>query len=170
MKSARIILSLLILSFFSGAAFAQAPEATAPGGTSGLPIPRFVSFKAGDVNMRTGPGTRYPIKWVYKREDLPVEIVEEYEHWRKIRDDEGTTGWVHKGMVQGKRYVIVREDKLVLRDDPELDAAPMVRVGKGVVGQLLKCKLEWCRVQIEGRKGWAKKTALWGVYPQEVIE
>src|SRR5258706_546116 len=73
-----------------------------------LPLPRFVSLKSEEANVRTGPGTRYPIQWVYHRAGMPVEIVEEYDLWRKIRDVEGTTGWVHKTMLAGNRTALIK--------------------------------------------------------------
>jgi len=137
---------------------------------SGLPIPRFVSLKSDEVNARSGPGMRYPIQWVYRKENLPVEVIEEFDHWRKIRDFNGETGWVHKGMTDGRRYAIVREDVVVLRDDPKLDSAPMVRVSQGVVARLLACEAEWCRLQVAGHKGWTKKDSIWGIYKDEKFD
>ena len=79
-------------------------------GESGLTLPRFVSLRASEVNMRTGPGTRYPIAWVYKQRNLPVEIVDEFDTWRRIRDWEGSEGWVHQSMLHGRRSIMVVED------------------------------------------------------------
>src|SRR6202048_2611436 len=84
-------------------------SAAAPGDPeAGLPVPRFVSLHADRVNLRTGPGDRYPIDWVFTRKDMPVEIIAQFEHWRQIRDWEGTKGWVHQRMLAGKRDVIVQ--------------------------------------------------------------
>ncbi len=132
-----------------------------------LPLPRFASLKADEVNMRMGPGTRYSINWVYKREGLPVEILQEYDQWREIRDSEGTTGWVHKQMLQGKRAAITRNGISILRRSPEAKARPVLRVEPGVIGRVLECEKSWCRLQISGRKGWIEKTRFWGVYPGE---
>lgn len=148
-------------------AVVQAADVTNP---SGLPIPRFVSLKSDEINARSGPGMRYPIQWVYHRENMPVEVVEEFEHWRKIRDFDGETAWVHKGMIDGRRYSIVREDILILYDEPKTDSAPMVRVSRGVIGRLLACEREWCRLQVAGRKGWTKKEYIWGIYPNETFD
>src|SRR5438067_115081 len=88
---------------------------------SGLPVPRFVSLKADETNVRTGPGTRYPISWVYHRQGMPVEVIEEFDVWRKIRDSEGTTGWVHRTMLDGKRSVMIKsKEPCVMRAEPEL--------------------------------------------------
>ncbi len=137
---------------------------------SGLPVPRFVSLKSSEINVRAGPGTRYPILWVYRREGLPVEIIEEFEHWRKIRDAEGTTGWVHKGMVEGTRNVLIRGKTQVLRTDPEENGTPLLRVAPQVLARLMECKAQWCRIQVQGRKGWVLRKYLWGVYEKEEIK
>jgi len=145
--------------------------AHAAANTSGLPIPRFVSLKSDEVNVRTGPGTRYPIAWVYHRAGMPVEIIEEYDYWRKIRDAEGTTGWVHKNMLAGARNAMIKgKDARVLRIDPEAKAKPMLKAEPMVIGRLLECQPDWCRVQVSGRKGWVEKKYLWGVYAQEVFD
>lgn len=138
---------------------------------SGLPIPRFVSLKAAEVNVRTGPGTRYPIAWVYRREGMPVEIVEEYDYWRKIRDPEGTTGWVHKAMLDGRRNVMLKgKEARVVRLAPEAKSRPMLKAEPMVIARVAECDKTWCRIQISGRKGWIEKKYLWGIYPDEVIE
>jgi SH3-like domain-containing protein len=138
---------------------------------SGLPLPRFVSLKAGEVNVRTGPGTRYPIQWVYHREGMPVEIVEEFDLWRKIRDAEGTTGWVHKSMLEGRRNILVKgKGGHVVRQAPEAKARPLLKVEPMVIARVVECEKDWCRVQVSGRKGWIEKKYLWGVYPAEVFD
>lgn len=134
---------------------------------TGLPIPRFVSLRASEVNMRVGPGTRYSISWVYKREGLPVEIVQEFDQWREIRDAQGTLGWVHKQMLQGKRFAQVVRGTGVLRRSPEAKGTPVLRVEKNVIGRLLECEKDWCRMQVAGRKGWIEKKHIWGAYPKE---
>jgi SH3-like domain-containing protein len=141
-----------------------------PLNNSGLPIPRFVSLKSEEVNVRTGPGERYPISWVYKRAHWPVEIVEEFDHWRKIRDVEGSEGWILKGLLDGRRTAIVRGKKAtpqILHRLPEDSSPPVLRVKPMVIGRLLECSKEWCRLQVDSYKGWIRKTSLWGVYPRE---
>lgn len=135
-----------------------------------LPLPRFVSLRSDETNIRTGPGERYPILWVYKRKHMPVEIIEEFEHWRKIRDVEGTEGWVLKSLLEGKRYAVIRGGVQTLRRAPENDAPPLLRVKPLVVGRLLECTAEWCRLQVESHKGWIQKTHIWGVYKKEEWE
>ena len=84
---------------------AEATQRPAPPGRTGLPLPRFVTLRANEVNLRSGPGTRYPIDWVYRRSGMPVEIIDEFDTWRRIRDWQGTEGWVHQSMVQGRRGI-----------------------------------------------------------------
>ena len=150
---------------------AAGAPALAETATSGLPIPRFVTLKASETNVRSGPGTRYPISWVYRRASLPVEVVDEYDLWRKVRDIEGTTGWVHKSMLDGKRTVLIAGGApQVVRRDPKSDAKPLLKSEPMVIAKLMECEKEWCRIQISGRKGWIEKTHLWGVYPDEVFD
>lgn len=139
--------------------------------TSGLPIPRYVSLKADEANVRTGPGSRYPIQWVYRKQGMPVEIVEEYDLWRKIRDVEGATGWVHKTMLDGKRSVMIRaKEAQLVRIDPDPKSRPLLKVEPMVLARPVECQPDWCRIQVSGRKGWIEKKYLWGVYPKEVFE
>lgn len=136
---------------------------------SGLPLPRFVTLRFEEVNVRTGPGSRYPIRWVYKRKGMPVEITEEFGDWRKIRDVEGDEGWSHKSQLAGTRSVIIREDG-VLQRYPEADAPPMLKAHKGVTARLLECDIDWCEVQIQSYKAWLPKKRVWGVYPKEIYQ
>jgi len=136
----------------------------------GLKIPRFVSMRLGEVNLRVGPGQRYPIAWVFTKKDMPVEIIEEFDTWRKIRDWEGTEGWVNHAALSGKRSVIVTGEIRALRGSPESQANPVARVEPGVIGKLLDCPAEspgWCRIEADDVRGWIKRTEFWGVYPQE---
>jgi SH3-like domain-containing protein len=135
-----------------------------------LPIPRFVSLRSEQVNVRTGPGERYPIEWVFNRKDLPVEIVGEFENWRKIRDSDGAEGWVHQRMVVGRRSVLVRDKLRELHRKPSDGAEVVARLEPGVVAKLLECDGPWCRVEKAGISGWLKRSEVWGVYPDEVVQ
>lgn len=140
-------------------------------GNSGLPIPRFVSLKNPETNVRTGPGTRYPIQFVYRREHMPIEVIEEFDYWRKIRDVEGATGWVHKTLLDGKRYVLIKgKEARVIRIDADAASKPILKSEPMVIAQLMECGKDWCRLQISGRKGWIEKQHLWGVYPEEIMD
>jgi SH3-like domain-containing protein len=145
--------------------------AVPPAHAEGLPLPRFVSLKSDEANVRTGPGTRYPIQWVYRRAGMPVEVVEEYDLWRKIRDVEGTTGWVHKTMLDGRRTVMIKgKEARVMRLEPEAKAKPILKAEPMVIARVVECQKDWCRIQLSARKGWIEKKHLWGVYPDEIFE
>lgn len=147
-----------------------APKAAAEG--TGLPLPRFVSLRAEQVNMRTGPGIRYPIQWVYLRRALPVEIVQEFQTWRKIRDPEGAEGWVHQSMLSGRRTVMTLDGTHPLRAEPRDDATVLAYLENGVQASLIQCPrgTEFCRVEIDGLSGWLRRGAFWGVYRNEYID
>ncbi len=129
---------------------------------SGLPLPRYVSLQAGKVNVRTGPGVRYPVEWVLVRRGIPVEIIAEFEHWRKIRDWQGTEGWVHQSMLSGARTAIVMDEVRVLRRGAEESAPAVAKLEPGVVGRLLSCEGVWCRLEVAGFRGWLKRAEIWG--------
>lgn len=146
------------------------PAAGATTGPSGLPLPRFASLGSGKVNLRKGPGRQYPIMWVYLRRGLPVEIIAEYDLWRQIRDHDNTVGWVQKNLLSGKRTGMVTGGVRALRDDPAADAAPVALLAPGVVGEIEKCKDEWCAFRAKGHDGWIPRSQLWGVFPEETFQ
>lgn len=152
--------------FPEGGALAVAAE------TSGLPLPRFVSLRSDEVNLRTGPGQRYPIDWTYTRKDLPVEIIAEFEAWRKIRDWQGTEGWVHQSMLSGRRAMVVIGGAHPLRGSDSDAADRLAQVDEGVVGRLLRCPRakEYCKVEVGGVQGWMRRDEIWGVYKSEWID
>jgi SH3-like domain-containing protein len=133
------------------------------------PTPRFVSLRSDVVNLRTGPGDRYPVEWVYHRKGLPVEIVAQYEQWRQIRDWQGTEGWVHQRLVTGTRTIIVKGAQRVLRAEADVASPPMAKLDAGVIAHLLECRGDWCRVETQDIKGWLNRNEIWGVYPDEVV-
>ncbi len=138
---------------------------------SGLPLPRFVSLAAEKVNARTGPGSRYPIAWQYQRRGLPVEVVAEYEYWRRIRDHDGTETWVHKNLTSGKRYAVVEGGVRSLFRKPDTNADVLLTAETGVQARLRKCPdAMWCQVEIAGTRGWMPRNYLWGLYPGEVFD
>ena len=148
-----------------------APAALAGDKPSNLPVPRFVSLKSDETNIRTGPGTRYPIQWVFKRQHMPVEVTDEFDMWRKIRGEDGTTGWVHHTMLSGKRYAMVTgKEPRIMRLDSKKEARPLFKTSPGVIGALDECAPYWCRVQVSGRKAWIEKDFIWGIYPNEVFD
>lgn len=155
----------------TGAAPASAQEASSNDKTSesGLPLPRFVSLGANEVNLRTGPDRRYPIAWVYKRRGLPVEIIQEYGIWRRIRDVDGVEGWVNRHLLTSARTAYVTAHTRTLYARPEAGSAAVWRVEPGVVARITLCEADWCQLNIGGRTGWIPRNEIWGVYPRETI-
>jgi SH3-like domain-containing protein len=137
---------------------------------SGLPVPRYVSLKYGEVNVRVGPGKRYPIHYVYKREHLPVQVIEEFAHWRKISDFEGSAGWVHKGAIDGHRSAMIMDKTQNLYAAPDATNRNVMRAGKLVIGSVKKCEPDWCELEINGRNGWIRKADIWGTGREEVFK
>ena len=136
---------------------------------SGLPIPRFASLRSDEVNVRTGPCTRYPVDWVFKRKSMPVEIVAEYENWRKIRDWQGASGWVHQSLLTGKRNFIIASKTASLLKTPAASAEVVAKLEPEVMGEIRSCAGDWCRVKTASVSGWIERTSLWGVYKSEPI-
>ncbi len=136
---------------------------------SGLPIPRFASLRSDEVNVRTGPGTRYPVEWVFKRKAMPVEIVAEHENWRKIRDWQGASGWVHQSLLSGKRSFIVASKAASLHKTPAASAEIVAKLEPEVMGEIRSCTGDWCRVRVSSVTGWLQRTAMWGIYKSEPI-
>ncbi|MGA0393947.1 MAG: SH3 domain-containing protein [Rhodospirillales bacterium] len=136
---------------------------------SGLPLPRYVSLRAAEINLRTGPGVQYPIEWVYKRQHLPVEIIAEFRTWRKIRDWQGAQGWVHQGMLAGQRYVIVTGALRTLRAEANVKSKAVAKLENGVIARLKQCPTagSWCEIEVGKHQGWLRKVEFWGVYPKE---
>jgi SH3-like domain-containing protein len=133
-------------------------------------LPHFAALRADEVNLRTGPGERYPIQWVYHRRGLPVEVTAEYDVWRKVRDSDGTEGWVHERMLSAERSIVVAGGERTLRADPVLGAQPVARAEAGVIARLLECRSSWCRVETKGIKGWLPESDVWGVEPGETVQ
>jgi len=152
-----------------------AERAPTTGSVTGLPLPRFAALRSDEVNMRSGPGTRFPIEWTYQRRELPVEILREFELWRRIRDPEGTEGWVHQSTLMGRRSFIVRGapgTEVMLRRRAEDQAQPVARLRPGVVGRLRACEPSsaWCEAQIGEFRGHIRRADIWGVGPNEEVK
>ena len=128
-----------------------------------LPLPRYASLRAEKVNLRVGPGSEYPIEWVIKWPNLPIQIVAEYETWRQIKDSEGTVGWVHQSMLSGKRFILVKQDLCKLMSSADKDARPIAKLKAGLVCKLKKCNTGFCKVQAGKYSGWLPVDAIWGV-------
>ena len=138
-------------------------------GVSGLPLPRFVSLRAPKVNLRTGPGVRYPIDWVYSRAGLPLEVIDEYETWRQVRDWEGSVGWVHQSMLSGERKVMVRDKQRLMRREPDPASIGIALLEPDVIADLQRCDGAWCEIEVNELSGWLRRIDLYGLYPDEAI-
>lgn len=162
-------LLFLLIGIFIGS---WAAPAVAQTKGTGLPLPRYVSLRATEVNMRTGPGVQYPVEWVYRRQFLPIEIIAEYGTWRKVRDWQGAQGWVHQSMLSGRRTLIVTDKVRTVRRSPDTQSPGVARVEPGVVGRVLNCPadLTWCQIEVDGRDGWLRRVEFWGVYRHEALE
>jgi SH3-like domain-containing protein len=143
-------------------------------GKSGLPLPRFVSLKAGRVNVRVGPGEDYKVAWVFTRSALPVEVIQEFDTWRRIRDSDGQVGWVFHSLLSAKRTAVVSpwtsSDPLPIRARGTRDAAVTARLQPGVQASVDRCRSGWCDLSGNGFSGWIEQTQLWGVYPDETVD
>lgn len=159
----RIFLFALILSLTMPALAAE------PGAQNRLPIPRFVSLKSDKVLMRVGPGTDYPIEWVYTKKGLPIEVIAEYDVWRKIRDPQGTEGWISQQRLTGRRMIMTTQDQLPLLRRADAQSNVLAKIESGVVGRLLECDASYCRIEVSGFRGWVKRSGLWGIYPNEQV-
>jgi len=170
----RTLAALLLAAFAALTALTALPAAPALAQVSGsgLPLPRFVSLRAGEVNLRTGPGVQYPVDWVYRKSGLPLEVIAEYKTWRKVRDWEGAQGWVHQTMLSANRTFIVLGATRTVLAQAERNARPVARVQTNVTGQLVACPQgsEYCRVRVEGFEGWLLRGEIWGVLKGEAFE
>lgn len=165
----RYLVIVALLFTFASPSLAQ--ENANPFRSTAYPLPRFVSLSSDEAYVRAGPGKKYPIQWVFKRAYLPLEIVLEFEHWRKIKDHEGQTGWIHKSLLSGRRTAIIQGDnKQALYKKPETDSRLAAYLEPGVIVRIRECHAQWCYIDAAGYKGWTEKEYLWGVYPDEIIE
>ena len=129
---------------------------------SGLPVPRFAALRSNDVNLRTGPGTRYPISWILKKKFLPVKVIMEHENWRKIQLQDGTIGWVFQSMLTGNKMITMHNEKTLLRKSPNNQSAILASVGKNVICELKLCKDAWCRITLNQHSGGVERSQIWG--------
>ena len=173
---AAALLALALLPAGKHAAVAQGAGPSASMGASGLPLPRFVSLKSGRVNSRIGPGVNYPVDWMYLKPGLPMEIVQEYDNWRRVRDSDGAEGWVNQSLLSGKRTAITapwqrgKDATIELLSEPRRDARKVAVIEPGVVGTIKECNGEWCQMTFAGHSGWLSQALVWGAYPGETIK
>ena len=159
---------LTVLAIGILAAGASAQERQVARKTEG-DINRFASLRADDVNVRAGPGVRYPVKWKFVQRNMPVQIVAEYDTWRKIRDWEGAEGWVHRAMLSSRRSLIMVGQGQTMRKNSTDDSAAVARLATGFVVMVSSCQRIWCEVEADGYEGWVKRDSVWGIFPGEKL-
>ena len=160
-----LLMALLTLPI----AMPKAQQPSDNGRVTGLPVPRFVSLRRDEVNVRFGPGKQYPINWVFTRRGIPVEIIAEFGNWRKIRDYEGVEGWINAGLLEGQRTIMIQGTTRDLKRTADAQARVVLKAQPGVIGRLFDCEESWCRVEIAGRRGWLQRGEFWGTLPDETF-
>lgn len=171
-------IALLLLALLT-----VAPALAQSANPSGLPLPRFASTRSEPINIRVGPGTKYEVAWTYLKSGVPVEIVQEFDTWRKIRDVDGSEGWVHQNLLSGTRVgyatPLTANGEAALRSGPSDDATLRARLGAGFKVTIKQCDGDWCEVtattQDAGQRsanysGYLHQAELWGVYPDESFD
>jgi SH3-like domain-containing protein len=186
----RLVAGLAVVSIAAGAILAihghraaasanedDGPSPALPGvsvGKSGQPVPRFVSLKAGRANVRVGPGDDYKVAWIFSKPALPVEVIAEFDTWRRIRDSDGSVGWVFHSLLSSKRTAVVspwqKGDPLPIHASAASDAAVTAYLQPGVLATIERCRNGWCDLSGKGFSGWIEEARLWGVYPGEAID
>ncbi len=158
----KIFLIILLINLFLVVNVMSAISASTISKKTGLPLPRFVSLKGNKVNLRRGPSLDYKIDWVYQRKHLPVMIVSEFGHWRKVIDFEGYTGWIYKDLLSGSRYIIVNKEETLLRNKAGFDSLGKAILKREVIGKLINCEGLWCFIRIKNMRGYVLAEHIWG--------
>lgn len=176
----RLLASLAVVAALlcapAARAGSEALEASLQTGPSGLPLPRFVSLRSGRVNSRIGPGLSYPVDWMYLKSGLPMEIIQEYDNWRRVRDADGAEGWINGALLSSKRTAVTapwqrgKEITFPLLAEPRKDAALVATIQPGVIGTIKACDGEWCEMTFAGRTGFLAQSQIWGAYPGEAVD
>lgn len=160
-----ILATIALLGLTVPASGQRADPARGP--ETNLPLPRYVSMKASEAYARRGPSRGHRIDWVFVRRHMPLQVTNEYGHWRRVQDAEGAGGWMHYSLLSGTRTAVVEVDDLVLRRAPGVEAPAAARLERGVVARLGDCAVGWCELEVDGVEGWAPASAIWGVDPAE---
>ncbi len=169
-------LGLVLLTGIEGSAAEDSVrQAAVDAGKAALPVPRFVSLKSDKVNVRKGPSTDQSIVWVFSRAGLPVEVIAESDNWRRVRDSEGADGWVFHSLLSARRTVLVTpwskgEERVPLYNSNSTSSRAVAELQSGVLGSVLTCDGEWCRVSVDDYSGYVQQDKLWGVYRGEEVK
>ena len=159
-----------IIAFISIIIFSQICNAEI-GKETGLEIPRYISLKSNDANIRVGPSKNYPIEIKYIKKNYPLKVLEEYEDWRKVEDFQKNFGWIHKSLISGNRTgIVLSNDNKNIKLLNTLNGNIIGEIGKGNIVFLEKCIIDWCLVSSKNYKGWIDKKYIWGVKEKEIIK
>ncbi len=145
-------------------------DAEGRGAVTNLPLPRYVSLKGSEGNARRGPSLSHRIDWVFRHAGMPLRVVAEFGHWRRVEDKDGAGGWVHYALLSGVRTALITQDMTELRSRPNADSDVVARAEAGAIVRLGECDPGWCRISGGGQRGWVHKSAIWGVDANEVRE
>ena len=152
-KNSKHYLIILVLFFsilfFSPRSFANENE-------------KFLSLKNNEVNLRQGPSFEYPIKFIYQKKYLPLKVLDKSENWRKIRDLENNSGWIHISQLSKKKTAICIKNNSVLYKRPTIFSDPIAKLETGRLVLVKKCKMKWCKISSGDYEGWIVKNTLWG--------
>ena len=160
----QIVMAFILIIIFSQAINADIGKET------GLKIPRYVSLKSNDANIRVGPSKNYPIEIKYIKKYYPLKVIEEYEDWRKVQDFKNNIGWIHKSLISGTRTgIVLSNDNKTIKLLNTLNGNVIGEIGKGNIVFLEKCKIDLCLVSSRNYKGWIDKKYIWGVKEKEII-
>ena len=157
-------ITLFVFVFFSFNLYAEM------GSVTRLEIPRFVSLKSNDVNLRVGPSVNYPIELKYIQKNYPIEIIDEFDVWRKVKDHKNNIGWLHKSLIKGERFVLIKGKKEISKKIYNRPNGQVIGiVGDNNIFNLDACLINWCYVSHKDLKGWISKEFIWGVYEREIF-
>jgi SH3-like domain-containing protein len=159
----------ILAALLAAMACAGAVAAAERGPVTNLPLPRFVSLKAAEGNVRRGPSLTHRVDWVFRHEDMPLQVTAEYGHWRRVQDAEGQGGWMHYALLSGVRTVLFQPEKSEMRVQPNEAAAVRAYAEHGAIAVVDECDPGWCKVEANGVKGWVNKADLWGVGADEIL-
>ena len=163
--SMQIVIVLISIIIFSQVSNANIGKET------GLEIPRYVSLKSDDANIRVGPSKNYPIEIKYIKKNYPLKVLDEYEEWRKVEDFNKNIGWIHKSLISGIRTgIVLSNDNKTIKLLNTLNGNVIGEIGSGNIVFLEKCKIDWCLVSLDDYEGWMDKNYIWGVKENEIIK
>ncbi len=159
----------IIITFISIIIFSQICNAEV-GKETGLEIPRYISLKSNDANIRVGPSKNYPIEIKYIKNNYPLKVLEEYEDWRKVEDFQKNFGWIHKSLISSNRTgILLSNDNKTIKLLNTLNGNVIGEIGRGNIVFLEKCKIDWCLASFGDYRGWIDKKNIWGIKEKEII-